>query len=63
MYRTNSNPSRPQRRRSFKGWLKRMTLPNNQRRIEPQVKGLTESKNYKANFDMYSLQRVSLVSR
>ncbi|CEG66752.1 hypothetical protein RMATCC62417_03276 [Rhizopus microsporus] len=38
MYRTNSNPSRPQRRRSFKGWLKRMTLPNNQRRIEPQVK-------------------------
>ncbi|CEG77300.1 hypothetical protein RMATCC62417_12080 [Rhizopus microsporus] len=38
MYRTNSNPNRPQRRRSFKGWLKRMTLPNNQRRIEPQVK-------------------------
>ncbi|KAG1248148.1 hypothetical protein G6F68_013907 [Rhizopus microsporus] len=37
MKRSNSNPNRPLRRRSFRGWLKRVTLSNNHpKRIEPE---------------------------
>lgn len=37
MKRSNSNPNRPLRRRSFRGWLKRVTLSNNHpKKIEPE---------------------------
>ncbi|CAO3689405.1 unnamed protein product [Rhizopus stolonifer] len=39
MKRSTSNPNRPLRRRSFRGWLKRVTLPGSPKKIGSDMKG------------------------
>lgn len=51
MKRSNSNPTTLTKRKSFRGWLKRVTLPNGtQRKVGPDSLPKGECKKKKLSF-------------